>query len=77
MIYHYLSDKSERVAGPALGVPPFFVKDYAQAARRFSAGKTFRIIGYFRDTDARLKGIDNPSATDEDLWKELIYKILH
>ncbi len=77
IIYHYLSDKSERVAGPALGVPPFFVKDYAQAAKRFSAGKTFRIIGYFRETDARLKGIDNPSATDEDLWKELIYKILH
>ena len=77
MIYHYLADKSERVAGPALGVPPFFVKDYALAARRFSAGKTFRIIGYFRETDARLKGIDNPSATDEDLWKELIYKILH
>ncbi len=77
MIYHYLPDKSERVAGPAMGVAPFFVKDYAQAARRFSAGKTFAIIGYFRDIDARLKGINNPSAKDADLWKELIYKILH
>lgn len=47
------------------------------AARRYPAGKVFRIIGYFRDTDARLKGIDNPSATDSDLWKELIYKIMH
>ena len=77
MIYHYLPDKSERVAGPAMGVAPFFVKDYAAAARRFSAGKTFAIIGYFRDIDARLKGINNPSAKDADLWKELIYKILH
>lgn len=77
MIYHYLPDKSDRAAAPALGCNPFFVKDYAAAARRFSAGKTFNIIGYFRDTDARLKGINNPSAKDEDLWKELIYKILH
>ena len=77
MIYHYLPDKSDRVAAGALGVSPFFVKDYAAAAQRFSAGKTFAIIGYFRDTDARLKGINNPSAKDADLWKELIYKILH
>ncbi len=77
MIYHYLSDKSDRAAAPALGVSPYFVKDYAAAARRYNAGKTFRIIGYFRETDARLKGIDNPSAKDADLWKELIYKILH
>ena len=77
MIYHYLPDKSDRVAAPALGVNPFFVKDYAAAAKRYPAGKTFKIIGYFRETDARLKGINNPSAKDGDLWKELIYKIMH
>ena len=77
MIYHYLPDKSDRVAAPALGVNPFFVKDYAAAAKRYPAGKTFKIIGYFRDTDARLKGIDNPSTKEDGLWKELIYKILH
>ena len=77
MIYHYLPDKSDRAAASALGINPFFVKDYAAAAKRYSAGKTFAIIGYFRDTDARLKGINNPSAKDADLWKELIYKIMH
>lgn len=77
MIYHYLPDKSDRVAAPALGVSPYAVKDYQMAAKRFNAMKTFRIIGYFRDTDARSKGINNPSAKDADLWKELIYKILH
>ena len=77
MIYHYLPDKSDRVAASALGISPFFVKDYAAAAKRYSAGKTFAIIGYFREIDARLKGINNPSAKDADLWKELIYKIMH
>ena len=77
MIYHYLPDKSDRAAASALGINPYFVKDYATAAKRYSAGKTFAIIGYFRETDARLKGINNPSAKDDDLWKELIYKIMH
>ena len=77
MIYHYLPDKTDRVAASALGVSPYFVKDYAAAAKRYSAGKTFAIIGYFREIDARSKGINNPSAKDADLWKELIYKILH
>ena len=77
MIYHYLPDKSDRAAASALGVNPYFVKDYATAAKRYSAGKTFAIIGYFREIDARLKGINNPSAKDADLWKELIYKIMH
>ena len=77
MIYHYLPDKTDRVAASALGVSPYFVKDYAVAAKRYSAGKTFAIIGYFREIDARSKGINNPSAKDADLWKELIYKIMH
>ena len=77
MVYHYLPDKSDRAVASALSVNPYFVKDFAAAARRYSAGKTFAIIGYFRETDARLKGINNPSAKDADLWKELIYKIMH
>ncbi len=77
LLYHYLPDKSERAVAAALGINPFFVKDYAAAAKRYNAMKTFRIIGFFRDTDARLKGINNPSAQDADLWKELIYRILH
>lgn len=77
MIYHYLPNKAEPVVAKTLGVNPYFVKDYAAAARRFSAMKTFRIIGYMREIDARSKGIGNNSADDLALWQELIYKILH
>ena len=77
LMYHYLPDKSQGNVAKELGINPYFVKDYVTAARRYPAGKTFLIIGYLRDTDARLKGINNPSAKDADLWKELIYKIMH
>lgn len=77
LMYHYLPDKSQGNVAKELGINPYFVKDYVAAAKRFPAGKTFLIVGYLRDTDARLKGINNPSAKDADLWKELIYKIMH
>lgn len=77
LMYEYMPDKSKETVARELGINPFFVRDYVEAAQRYPAGKTFRIIGYLRETDARLKGIDNPSAKDADLWKELIYKIMH
>ena len=77
LMYHYMPDKSQGNVAKELGINPYFVKDYAAAAKRYPAGKTFLIIGYLRDTDARLKGINNPSAKDADLWKELIFKIMH
>ncbi len=77
LMYHYLPDKSQANVAKELGINPFFVRDYATAAKRYPAGKTFLIIGYLREMDARYKGINNPSAKDADLWKELIYKIMH
>lgn len=77
LMYHYLPDKSQAVVAKELGINPYFVKDYATAAKRYPAGKTFLIVGYLREVDARLKGIDNPSAKDADLWKELIFRIMH
>lgn len=77
LMYHYMPSKAPAVVAKELGINPYFVKDYEMAARRYPAGKTFLIIGYMREIDARLKGINNPSAKDADLWKELLYKILH
>ena len=77
LMYHYMPDKSKANVAKELGINPYFVRDYETAARRYPAGKAFLIMGYLRDTDARLKGINNPSAKDADLWKELIYKIMH
>ena len=77
LMYHYMPDKSKEAVSRELGINPFFVKDYVEAARNYPAGKVFYIVGYLREIDARLKGVNNPSAKDADLWKELIYKIMH
>jgi DNA polymerase-3 subunit delta len=75
--YHGLEDKSKESAAKALGVHPFFVSDYINAARNYPMQKIKSIAGYLREYDLRSKGIDNASADDGALMKELIWKILH
>ncbi|MEN8928910.1 MAG: DNA polymerase III subunit delta [Flavobacteriales bacterium] len=59
------------------GVNPYFLKDYKLATKNYSASKLVKIIGYLRETDLKSKGVDNASATQSDLLKELIFKIMH
>lgn len=77
MLYHYLPDKSQGAVASELKINPYFVKDYQKAAQAFNAWKTMNIISLIRETDARYKGIDNPSASEGDIMKELIFRILH
>lgn len=76
--YHYVADRSPQNLARELGVNPYFVKDYDQAAKSFNLSKTFDAIGYLREYDLKTKGVDSTGNTDdEDLLKELIFKILH
>jgi len=77
MILHYLKDKSDKNAAAELRVHPFFVKDYKQAARVYSAGKVARIVSDLREYDLKSKGFGNASTKDGELLKELLWKILH
>lgn len=77
LTYHYLPDKSKNTVASALSVKPYFVPDYQAAAKSFPAGKTIAIIGLLREYDMKAKGLGNGSASDGELMKELIFKILH
>ncbi len=78
MLYHQLTDKTPKAAAAALGVHPFFLKDYETAARNYSLGKLASCIGYLYDADLRSKGIRNTGTiTDGELLKETIFKIIH
>lgn len=75
--YQFLSDKSKTSVAAELGVSPFFVGDYERAAKNFSVGKLKAIFGYLREYDLKSKGVDRGSATEGELLKELVFKILH
>lgn len=78
LICYYTPDKSDNSLMQALGLKGNFqLKDYQLGMKNYSAMKVFNLIGYIRTCDANSKGIDNVSASDGDLLKELLYKILH
>lgn len=77
LMYHVLKDKSQRNVAANLKIHPFFVNDYAQAARSYPAGKVVRIISILREYDMKSKGYGSISTDTSGLLKELIYKILH
>jgi DNA polymerase-3 subunit delta len=75
--YHFLSDKSKASVASGLGVHPFFVGDYERAAKNFTVSKLRSIFGYLREYDLKSKGLDRGSASEGELLKELVFKILH
>ncbi len=77
LFYHRLKDKSRNNVSAKVGVHPFFVKDLEVAARSYNIAKVVKIISYLREYDLKSKGVDNISATEGELLKELMYKILH
>jgi len=77
LITHVTPDKSEKSLATALGVNPFFTKDYLHASRNYPVAKLVNIIHLLRMTDAKIKGVDSGSVSEQDLYRELIYGILH
>ncbi|MEP7169425.1 MAG: DNA polymerase III subunit delta [Bacteroidota bacterium] len=77
MMYHTLNDKSEKNAAGELAVHPFFVKDYSKAATNYKPAKLIEIFSLLREYDIRSKGINNESANQGALLKEMMFKILH
>jgi DNA polymerase-3 subunit delta len=75
--FHFLADKSKFKAASALGVNPFFVDGYAKAAANYNTGKLKNIFTYLKECDLKVKGVDNPSTSNGELLKELVFKILH
>jgi len=73
LIYHSLTDKS--VAASALGVRPYFVKDYQTASRNFPMKNISAIIASIREVDMKSKGVGAANLPQGELLKELLTKI--
>ncbi len=75
LLYQSLPDKTQ--AASALRINPYFVRDYVTAANNYPFPKLKQVIHDLHEYDLRSKGIDNVSAGEGELLKELVYRILH
>ncbi|ARV05425.1 DNA polymerase III subunit delta [Polaribacter sp. SA4-10] len=76
LMFHGLKDKSKSSVVKALGVNPYFVDEYFLAGRNYPMRKVAQVIAFLRDADVKSKGV-GASQSDEDILKELLFKILH
>ena len=77
LVYSTLKDKSSANVAKVLRIPPFVVGDYAKAGQLYPYGKLRRIIGYLREMDRKVKGIDVDKMETDALMREMIFKTLH
>jgi len=73
---HSLKDGSQSAIASALGINPYFVKDYLTAKTNYPLVKVIYIISLLREFDLKSKGV-NSTASEGQLLKELTFKILH
>lgn len=78
MLAFYSPDKSERGIAAWLNMTDWQVrKNVMPGMKLYSGVKVMQILSEIRRTDGRAKGIDNPSISNGDLMKELMFFILH
>ena len=77
LVYSTLKDKNSANVAKVLRIPPFVVGDYAKAGQLYPYGKLRRIIGYLREMDRKVKGIDVDKMETDALMREMIFKTLH
>jgi len=78
LVYHAIENKNDRNAvAQKLGINPFFINDYSNAASKYSLDRAVLIISMLREFDMRSKGARGGSTGNGDLLRELVFKILH
>lgn len=78
LAYHYMKGMDRGAIAGKLGVNPYFLSQYENAAQNYPVRNLITIISGIRQADIQSKGVDiGPNTSDSDILKELIYKILH
>jgi DNA polymerase-3 subunit delta len=75
--YHGLKDKNPKNVAAALGVNPFFLKDYDVAIKNYPMRKVSQIVGSLRDVDVKSKGVGANALSQSDLLREMLFKIFN
>ena len=74
---HCTQDKSQGNLASVLGVSPFFVRDYLAASKNYPPATCIRCISILREFDMKSKGYDSGDTSEKDLYREMIFKLMH
>jgi DNA polymerase-3 subunit delta len=75
--YHGLKDRNPKNVASALGVSPYFLKDYDVALKNYPMRKVSQIVTTLRELDIKSKGVGANALSTSDLLKEMLFKIFN
>jgi DNA polymerase III subunit delta len=70
-------DKSDKGLVSALKISPYSAKDYSLALRQYTPDKIIENISNIKEADLKLKGVNSGSDTEGQIFRELVYRIMH
>ncbi len=71
------SDTSEKGIASELKVSPYAARDYTLALRRYQLPKIIESISFLKEADLKLKGVNTGSTPDGQIFRELIWRLMH
>jgi len=71
------ADKSEKGLASELRVSPYAVRDYSLALRNFPLPKILENISSLKEADLKLKGVNSGSATEGQIFRELVWRLIN
>ena len=71
------ADKSEKGLASELKVSPYAVRDYSLALRNFPLPKIIENLSSLKDADLKLKGVNTGSATEGQIFRELVWRLMN
>ena len=75
---YWLPQKTEQAVMAALKLRGSFqARDYMTGLRNYNVNQVMNAISCLRTYDAKFKGVDNVSASQSDLLRELVFRIMH
>ena len=73
---HGFNSRDEKAVAAAIGVNPFFVKDYLQAVKAYSFPQVEKAILLLNQYNLKSVGVSDAGTEDASLLKEMVYKII-
>ena len=77
LLLHQAKDKSSQALANSLQVNAYFIPQYIAASKKYDVPKIIQNINYLHEADMQLKGVGSYSSSEQDILKELVFKLLH
>ena len=77
LIASQVADKSEKGLASELKVSPYALRDYTSALRQFPLPKIIDNLTSIKEADLKLKGVNNGSADEGQIFRELVWRIMN